>query len=272
MEDLKSAIIKRKSVRTYNNEELKENDTKLIKTFISDKESCTGIYGNSIRILLKTELDSTVGKIGTYGIIKGTSSYLIVICHNTKEALIDCGYVFEKLVLYLQANNIHTCWLGGTFNRKKLKTNIELSDDEFIAIISPVGYGAEKKSFSDRTIRNLAKGDMRKEASFLFFEEDFSKPIKDKSILDTLNYVRLSPSASNKQPWRIVVDHEGQSHFYLERTPNYGKGALGYDIQMIDMGISLCHFHTAVPKARFVDINYSIKLPNEYTEYITSAI
>lgn len=52
--------------------------------------------------------------------------------------------------------------------------------------------------------------------------------------------VRLAPSAVNKQPWRIVVtDHT--VNFYLRRSKGFGKeGKL--DMQMIDMGIALCHF------------------------------
>lgn len=51
---------------------------------------------------------------------------------------------------------------------------------------------------------------------------------------------RLAPSAVNKQPWRIVVA-DNKAHFYLKRSKGFGhEGKL--DMQMIDMGIALCHF------------------------------
>jgi nitroreductase len=59
--------------------------------------------------------------------------------------------------------------------------------------------------------------------------------------------VRIAPSASNKQPWRIVQTGNAW-HFYLQRTKRYGKGTLLFkflrlaDLQRVDMGIAMCHF------------------------------
>ena len=52
--------------------------------------------------------------------------------------------------------------------------------------------------------------------------------------------VRIGPSASNKQPWRIVVDGE-RLHLYLARTPRYRRLVPSTDLQMIDMGIAMQH-------------------------------
>ncbi|MPN32223.1 hypothetical protein SDC9_179699 [bioreactor metagenome] len=53
--------------------------------------------------------------------------------------------------------------------------------------------------------------------------------------------LRLAPSASNKQPWR-VIRKSGCYHFYEEQTPGYSS-AFHFDMQGIDMGITACHFH-----------------------------
>ena len=52
--------------------------------------------------------------------------------------------------------------------------------------------------------------------------------------------VRLAPSASNKQPWRIIRENN-IFHFFIKRSriPGY------LNIQYIDIGISLCHFELA---------------------------
>ena len=65
-----------------------------------------------------------------------------------------------------------------------------------------------------------------------------------------LEGVRMAPSASNKQPWRIVR-RGGDWHFYLQRTKGYGKGSALFavlrlaDLQRVDLGIALCHFELA---------------------------
>ncbi|HSL95359.1 MAG TPA: nitroreductase family protein, partial [Thermoleophilia bacterium] len=77
-----------------------------------------------------------------------------------------------------------------------------------------------------------------------------------------LEAVRMGPSATNKQPWRIVrggaVGDAGGGrdwHFLLRRTRGYGKGSLAFkalriaDLQRVDMGIALCHFELVAREA-----------------------
>ena len=56
--------------------------------------------------------------------------------------------------------------------------------------------------------------------------------------------MRLAPSASNKQPWRIVRLGD-VFHFFLARDRAYGSLMPFADLQRIDMGIAMCHFQLA---------------------------
>lgn len=58
-----------------------------------------------------------------------------------------------------------------------------------------------------------------------------------------LEMVRLGPSASNKQPLRIIKD-ENTFHFFVCR--NKGYGIAGYDLQKNDIGIAKCHFDLTI--------------------------
>jgi len=87
--------------------------------------------------------------------------------------------------------------------------------------------------------------------------------------------VRLAPSASNKQPWRIVLSEDKNTcHFYLEPTPNYSGNKMGFEMQRIDMGIAMCHFELACKELKLSGkwkVNDpKIDLLNEQTEYIVS--
>ena len=57
--------------------------------------------------------------------------------------------------------------------------------------------------------------------------------------------VRLGPSASNKQPWRIVRDG-GSWHFAIQRSLFYRTRTLRLagiaDMPRLDVGIAMCHF------------------------------
>jgi len=97
--------------------------------------------------------------------------------------------------------------------------------------------------------RILAGADRRLPWEKLFFEGSFQTPL----LLETsgefgevLEMVRLAPSASNKQPWRIVRDGP-YWHFYVQRTRKYPPPAFkllinAADLQKIDIGIAMAHF------------------------------
>jgi len=90
--------------------------------------------------------------------------------------------------------------------------------------------------------------------------------------------VRLAPSASNKQPWRIL--RQGNAwHLYLRRTPGYGGGLVSLflaraDLQRVDMGIAICHFELTAGeiglKGAWEVKEPAIARPDNLTEYIVS--
>jgi hypothetical protein len=99
-------------------------------------------------------------------------------------------------------------------------------------------------------VRFIAKGNQRKPWTELFFREEFSRPLprEEAGVYEMpLEMVRLAPSASNKQPWRVLKKGDA-FHFYEARSVGYSD-AFPYDIQRLDLGIALCHFDlTAVER------------------------
>jgi len=265
---MKKAILSRHSQRSYSGEPLSKEDEQKLLDYIQNEENLKGIHGTSVKFHYLTEFKENMEKISTYGVIKKAPAYLVAVTENTTESLIDCGYIFEKLIIYLESQGIHTCWLGGTFKRSQL--NVPLAEGEFIPAISPVGYAAEKKTLTDKLVRGIAKSDKRLPFDSLFFEEDFTQSVKDSALREQLEYVRMGPSASNKQPWRILIDRNDVAHLYLEPTPGYGKGALNYPIQMVDMGIAACHYELAKGKVEFFWQKPEVEGVSDSSQYIIS--
>lgn len=265
---MKEIIKTRQSQRSYNGQSLSIGDEKKLVDYLEQKDLLTGVFGHRIKVHYIKTNSKDLQKISTYGVVKNAPSYLVTVCENTPEALVDCGYVLEKLMLYLKSIGISTCWLGGTFKRSQLEVPVE--EGQFIPIISPVGYAAVRKSFSDKTVRRIAGSDKRRPYEELFFQNTFSMPVTDSQLLERLSYVRMGPSASNKQPWRIVMDENDTAHLFLERTPNYGYEKLGYDIQMVDMGIAMCHYEIAKGAVEFTRQELDIPMLSEYTDYVVS--
>ena len=178
--------------------------------------------------------------------VKGAKHYIAGIA-NEKISLLDFGYAFEQIALYADSIGLGTCWLGGTFKRSTVARLLKIKKGEWIPAMMPVGYAAVRPSARARLTRLAIKADMRKPFDEIFYNGKNGMPLTEATsgdLAEPLEAVRLAPSASNKQPWRLVVNTDGDVEFYLNRTMNYGE-RMGYDIQMVDIGIAMWHFKAA---------------------------
>lgn len=269
-------IKNRHSVRTYRPEAL----TKELKAKLSDYAAeIKGPFEARVRLEQIDSLDmaeKTGGKIGTYGVIKGAKSYLAGIVEKKEYNMEQLGYCMEMLMLYTASLGLGTCWLGGTFKRSQFAELVRLQETEMLPAVTPIGYPAAKRGVVESLMRMAAGSDNRKSWSELFFNESFDAtltPEKAGIYQDALEMVRLAPSASNKQPWRIVKQGE-EYRFYLKHTKGYAKG-MGFDMQKLDMGIAMCHFEmTAVEagiKGKWKMDSFEIKpVEQQELEYIIS--
>lgn len=280
MENSIIEIIKeRKSIRTYETKQITDDHLKQIHDYLNLDENLVGPLERKARfevIQIKNNVTDKGIKLGTYGFIKNHQGYIVGIMENTKMGLVEFGYIFEKLILFVTKLGIGTCWIGGTFSRNSFAKEINLKDCDFIPCITPIGYAKDKQRLFDKTLRYVTKADNKKSWHELFFKGNFETLLSKEVVGDysvPIEMVRLGPSASNKQPWRIVFCEENNEyHFYLAHTPNYNK--LGFDMQLIDIGIAMCHFELAC-KERNLNGGWTIsdpglKLQNEHTEYIIS--
>ena len=95
-------------------------------------------------------------------------------------------------------------------------------------------------------MRKTVKADGRFAWDEIFFKDNFEKVLSKEDAGDykfPLEMLRLAPSAVNKQPWRVVVT-ENAVHFFEKHSVKVDVGSV--DMQRIDVGIGICHFHLAV--------------------------
>ena len=108
---------------------------------------------------------------------------------------------------------------------------------------TPLGYRAEKMSIKENLMRKGINADKRENFEKLFFCENMNTPLTREAaekLEIPLEMVRWAPSAVNKQPWRVIVCGD-VVHFYLKRSRGFMYDDK-LDMQMIDIGIALCHF------------------------------
>ncbi len=189
---------------------------------------------------------------GSYGMIKGVRFYLAaLVARDAPRPWEDIGFALEAAVLLATSLGVGSCWIGGIFDRRNFAKALSVGEDEMLPAVVAVGRPALRPSLRDRLVRWSAKGDQRKDAGLLFFAESWGSPLALAAAGPwggVLACVRLAPSASNKQPWRIIRQAGGW-HFFLDRDKAYSAMMPLADLQRIDMGIAMCHFQLAAAEA-----------------------
>ena len=275
-------IAQRFSCRTYHRKPFDPQTLAQLMDFIAAAQD--GPLGNRTRFELvsATEADAKALRgLGTYGFIKGATGFIVGAMAENGKALEDYGYLMELLILKATDLGLGTCWLGGTFTKSRFAKKIALNGDEIIPAVTSIGYIAADPRWVDGKIREAAGSDRRLPWEKLFFKGGFDSRLSKDVAGDyglPLEMLRLAPSASNRQPWRIIKTGD-ELHFYLRRTRgyrtnNYAKMLKMADLQRIDMGIAMCHFdltarQQGMPGRWQVD-DPGIETLNELTEYVVS--
>ena len=271
--DLERAVHERRSVRTF--DPGREISPEIPEKLLRYANGLTNPLGPSPRLLILDRATGANGeKLGTYGVIRGAKSYLGAAISTDPTAQEALGYQFEQLVLYATSLGLGTCWLGGTFDRGAFSDAMGVRKDELFPIISPLGYAADRRSLMERIFRSRTDADRRKPWAELFFDGDFSHPLREAdagALRTAFELMRLAPSAVNKQPWRVV--REGSRFHFYEAVSLPPSPPI--DMQRIDLGIGICHFHLAALEAgingHFSSMPPKISSP-EGTIYLTTFI
>ena len=275
-------INQRFSCRKYLPHPIEADQQRRLKAEIA--QISIGPFGNQARfeLVATTEKDMrALHSLGTYGFIRKPAGFIIGATKRGEKYLEDFGYLLEILVLRATDLGLGTCWLGGTFTQGSFSRKIAISEEEIVPAVVSVGVIPDETSSRNSGLRRHLCAHARRPWSELFFSGDFDHPLAAEEagrFATPLEMARLAPSASNKQPWRILLKDEGW-HFYLSRTPGYREGLASrlrrvVDLQRLDMGIAMCHFELT---AHELDLPGAWKLGdpglerlNKLTEYVAT--
>ena len=265
MENITKIIRQRRSVRTFDGNEINTDDINKLTSFMEKIENPYGI---------PIEFKFLDGKKQTLScpVVTGTDLYVGAKVPRVPHMEEAFGYSFEMLVLYAWSVGIGTVWIGGTMDRSAFERAMALGENELMPCMSPLGYPSEKRSVRETMMRKAIKADSRSPFETIFFDGTFDVPLTKEAagrLGEPLEMVRLAPSAVNKQPWRAVLDKNGV-HFYLKKAKGFTSESVG-NMQKIDLGIALCHFALAA-KENAINICFEVNDPGIRTEADTEYI
>lgn len=280
MNSVGELIMRRFSCRKYLKRPVDQDTQERLQAFLAEQKP--GPFGSPVRfglIAATAEDCQSLKGLRTYGVIRGAQGFIVGAMGLGPKNLEDFGYLMEAAILYATSLGLGTCWLGGTFSKSSFARTIKVNAEETVPAVTAVGYTAgANDSLRPIGSRNRLSPDK------LFYQDAFDVPLpidQTGAYAQVLESVRCAPSASNKQPWRIVRLDQNW-HFYLRRTKGYGKDSLMgkllgiADLQRVDLGIAMCHFELA---ARELGLggHWAIAEPqldkqDELTEYTASWI
>jgi len=275
-------IQERTSCRTYSPDQLDPASLAAIQSLCSSSVKVP--WDSAVRFQLQAATDEdsrSLKGLGTYGIIKDPAGYIIGAVGPGEGNLEDYGYAMEYLILHATDRGLGTCWLGGTFSKSGFARKISADKTEIVPAVAAIGVKMDRRTMRDNLSRGTAGSDRRMPWQDLFFSGDFStalSPEKAGAYRQVLEMVRRAPSASNKQPWRIVKDGNSDTyHLYLKRTKSYGRTlkilSLA-DLQRVDMGIAMCHFQLTAAEAgldgTWTKENPSLSIPDATFSYLAT--
>lgn len=253
----------RRSVRTFDGRQVATEDKEKLCAYIETIKNPQGIPVEFVLLDAKEHgLFSSV--------IAGETLYIAGKAPEGTHSEEAFGYSFEKMVLCAQSLGLGTTWIAGTLDRDLFNKAAGTKPGEIMYCVSPLGYPAKEMSAMETKFRKVLHADTRKPESELFFEGDFSTPLGEikGELGEALEAVRLAPSATNTQPWRVVKTGDA-FHFY-EMHAKALAGHAAWDVQKIDMGIALCHF-MSLAGGTLKEENPGLALPED-TEYIATVV
>ena len=201
------------------------------------------------------------GIVGSYGRVSGAPCYLAFIGRMDSPRVQECvGYTGEALILEATSLGLATCWVGGLFSQSGVSSSLVLEKNENVICISPVGHAKAKSSLTDRTFKALAGSARRKSIEELVE----GGRIPEDRLKTALEAARLSPSASNRQPWRFRVGDRSVTVFTDSDKKEWKLS------RRLDCGIAMLHFELGA-RAAGLEGEWEFLEAPEVARYVYSA-
>ncbi|MBR2066913.1 MAG: nitroreductase [Solobacterium sp.] len=211
------AMEARCSIRKYSDKNLEED---IVRKIENELEICNAKSGLHMQLIVNKPkaFDSLFAH---YGGFRNARNYIALVGKDNERLEELCGYYGEHMVLFLQQLGLGTCWVGGTFNKKK--TDYICNEGEKFCLLIALGYSdQEGRKHKSKSIAQVA-------------EVNGEAP---KWFMDGVKAALLAPTAINQQKF----------HFRLRSDDKVELTAFKGPFSIVDLGIVKYHFEVGVKR------------------------
>lgn len=129
------AIEARHSVRRFTKKPVEGSVRKQLEDAVRQANEEAGLHIQ----LVCDEPNAFTSLLARYGKFDKVENYIALVGPKSRDLDELCGYFGERLVLLAQRLGLNTCWVGGTFSRRK--TACEIAKGEKLVAVIALGYG-----------------------------------------------------------------------------------------------------------------------------------
>ncbi|MBO4784517.1 MAG: nitroreductase family protein [Lachnospiraceae bacterium] len=186
---IKEAVNERHSVRQYKDIPIEKEKEKELRDFI---EVINDENGLDIQFIVN-DPECFDSFLAHYGKFTNVQNYIAMVGNKQYPNLDETmGYFGEEIVLKAQTMGLNTCWVAGTFSKKKCKAQVG-KDEKLLCVIS-IGYGENQgQNHKSKPLEKLCKADLSTAPEW--FKEGVEGALK-------------APTALNQQKFVITLEGE----------------------------------------------------------------
>lgn len=220
---LSEAIPVRRSIRSYDMEELEPELIDALVDFLSELTVPDDSIDWNFDILPLDDMRTILDGIPRLQ----APHYLVIRSEKIKNCLQNAGYIGEMAVLWLTSRGIATCW------QSTLEVEAEHDFSDSLPYITTVAFGRSSEPFR----QDPSSIHRKKKLSAIAFG-DMASPRKE-----IMEKTWMAPSCMNAEPVRYVVDTH-RIHIYRKNNKLLKFNQLNY-YQCLDVGVAMAHMEVA---------------------------
>ena len=248
MHDLYRAILSRRSVRRYAQEQLDDQTLAKVRAIVAALQPLCPDNRLEVQFHDVAADEDLVDRLGGYGRIVTPPHYLAPYMISDGHPLVDLGYRVEQIAVRLTQLGVGTCYIGSLGRENEARERFGLPGSARIGAFLAYGYPAT--SVMGRTfnaaLRRIAGATDKLPLERIFYHTTFDRPATPPpELADLMEAARCAPSAVNAQPWRFLWRDEELYLFVQRANRRYGSGP-NADYRYYDGGICMANVALAL--------------------------